>query len=52
MNCKNEYCIYQQEGVCCLSNISLDIQGSCEKCVYVDLDPAVLQKAKDAANKE
>ena len=46
MNCENEFCIYQEDGVCIRDDISLDITGQCIECIYVDLEDDVLKKAK------
>mgnify|MGYP003290400733 CR=1 FL=1 len=47
MNCRNEFCIYQKDDKCILDEINLDIQGSCEECIYVEINNKVLQVAKD-----
>lgn len=38
MECENEFCIYEKDGICILDKISLDVQGSCKSCVYVNID--------------
>ncbi len=35
------------ENLCTLSEISLDVMGNCQECVYVSLDESVLQPARD-----
>lgn len=46
LNCENEFCIYQEDGVCGLDSISLDIMGQCTDCIYVDIESNVLKEAK------
>ena len=38
MRCENNFCIYWKDKSCILDEISLDIQGQCEDCIYIDLD--------------
>ena len=42
MECSNLFCIHWQKDHCTLSEISLDILGGCEECVYIDLDSNIL----------
>lgn len=44
MNCENNFCIYWEDGNCELDEISLDIQGRCMECIYVDIDEEVLSE--------
>lgn len=44
MKCSNVFCIYWSDDECLLDNITLDIQGNCECCIYVNIDDAELQK--------
>ena len=46
MLCENLFCIYWEAEKCILDEISLDIQGNCESCIYVDIDPNLLQKER------
>ncbi len=47
MNCENEYCIYNKEYKCILDEITLDIQGKCIECIYVDIPSQQLEKLKE-----
>ena len=38
MRCANIFCVYWSDGECSLEEISLDIQGNCEECVYINID--------------
>ena len=46
MNCENEFCIYNQKEKCTLSKISLDFQGRCNECIYVNIEETQLKKIK------
>lgn len=46
MECENYFCVYQKDGKCILDSISLDTQGSCLSCIYVNIDDDVLEKEK------
>lgn len=46
MRCENYFCIYQENGLCILDDIELDIQGQCKDCTYLDFDEIELQKLK------
>lgn len=37
MQCENIFCIYWAEDECILENITLDIKGVCQNCIYVDM---------------
>ena len=43
MRCDNIFCIYWTKNHCSLNKISLDIQGNCESCIYVDIEDNVLE---------
>lgn len=43
MLCKNIFCIYWKENNCILDEISLDIQGNCEDCIYVEIENSRLE---------
>lgn len=42
MRCENIFCIYWVAHSCRLDEISLDVQGNCENCVYIDIDESIL----------
>ncbi len=44
MICANRMCIYYSNDKCTIDNISLDIEGRCEECIYVNVDEETLQK--------
>ena len=46
MKCENLYCIYNDEDKCILESVSLDIQGKCKECIYVDITDDQLKKLK------
>ena len=35
--CANYFCVYNASNRCTLEQISLDVQGSCEDCIYITL---------------
>lgn len=47
MKCGNYFCIYNEGEKCILEEISLDIQGKCEECIYVDIDEKTLNEYKN-----
>ncbi len=47
MRCGNIFCIYWNDNECSLDSISLDVQGICEECIYVDIDKAELKRHRD-----
>lgn len=46
MHCENFFCIYWKESHCILNQISLDIQGSCQSCIYVNIDEHCLNRKR------
>lgn len=46
MKCENLFCIYEKDGDCILDNIELDISGSCQNCIYVDIPENLLETLK------
>lgn len=46
VNCQNIFCVYESKGECVLKEVSIDISGACEECIYVAIDNKVLQKEK------
>lgn len=47
MKCENYFCVYEKDCKCILDSISLDVQGSCLSCVYVNIDDDILQRQKN-----
>ena len=53
MRCENIFCVYWAKEGCVLSEITLDIQGKCENCLYIPFDEGELTKKRQAfLNKE
>lgn len=46
--CENCFCIYWRAGTCAFDEISLDAQGSCQDCIYLDLPEEQFQQARVA----
>ena len=46
MECENFFCIYQSKKKCILDEISLNIFGACDCCIYPELDSDYLEKKK------
>ncbi len=44
--CENIFCIYWEDNTCILDSISLDIQGTCRDCIYIELEESILSKAR------
>ena len=44
--CENIFCIYWKENSCTLESISLDMQGNCTDCIYIELEKTVLENAR------
>lgn len=44
MECGNYFCIYWSDRHCVLTEISLDIQGQCEDCIYVEIEEEILER--------
>ncbi len=47
MNCENIYCVYWRDNECSLREISLDIQGSCKNCIYVNIPVNEIRKQRE-----
>lgn len=47
MECENIFCIYYSNNNCLLEQISLDIQGNCKCCIYVDIDSKDLEQHRN-----
>ncbi len=53
MQCENIFCIYWEEERCILDEVSLDVMGCCQSCIYIDIDAKDLQAArKEQLNRE
>ena len=46
MRCDNNFCIFQEQGKCILSKISVDELGMCSECTYPEIDEKILTEAK------
>ncbi len=46
MNCQNIFCIYRQDGVCTLKEVSLNIMGMCDDCILIDPNAETLKAEK------
>lgn len=46
MQCGNAFCVYWHKDECSLDEISLDVQGNCECCIYVDIDERLLERKR------
>lgn len=47
MKCLNLFCVYWNEDECTLDEITLDISGACECCIYVDIEEKLLRKSRE-----
>ena len=52
ISCENIFCIYEENGECVLRAPSLDFQGGCRECIYVDVPEEYLQSMKRAMLKK
>ncbi len=46
MRCENVFCVYWHNDECRLNEISLNVFGTCECCIYVDIDERLLKKRR------
>ena len=46
MKCENCFCIYESNGSCILKEISLDITGACNYCIYLSINNNYLEREK------
>lgn len=46
MKCDNYLCIYEENGVCTLDDIELDIMCQCRDCIYINIEEQQLLKLK------
>ena len=49
MCCENRFCIYWEEHKCLLGEVTLDLQGCCRECVYVDISLDALAEERARA---
>ena len=49
MQCENIFCIYWAENECILDNVTLDIKGICQSCVYVEVEENDLRSCRRKA---
>ena len=50
--CENHFCIYWEDNQCVLKSISLDIQGICQDCIYVELEQFTMDNAREQMRKK
>ena len=48
MKCENYFCIYELNGNCTLKEISLDVTGTCNDCIYPSINREIIEKAKQS----
>lgn len=46
--CENSYCIYFDDRHCILERIDLNGQGSCNDCIYVNIEEKLLAEKRKA----
>ncbi|MDP4120057.1 MAG: hypothetical protein Q8876_03255 [Bacillota bacterium] len=46
MYCENLFCIYFENEKCTLDEISLNIQGLCQECIYVSIYKEILNEER------
>lgn len=51
MRCDNQFCIYWDSGLCLLTAISLDAQGSCRDCIEITLPECILKAVRSASRR-
>ena len=47
MRCGNDFCIYFSDYKCLRDDITLDTDGRCEQCMYVNISEDVLEEARE-----
>lgn len=47
MQCENIFCIYWNKDGCILREVSLDVMGCCQNCIYVDIKEETLQAERE-----
>ena len=40
-------CIYQKDGECELEEISIDVSGMCQDCIYPNIDEELIKTLKE-----
>ena len=46
MNCSNRFCIYEENGCCCLDEIDLNEMGICGQCINISIEDETLNIIK------
>lgn len=47
MKCENYFCIYENDGLCLLDSVALDILGQCKECIYINIEKEKLKELKE-----
>ena len=47
MECENSLCIYEKNKKCILDEISVNMLGICDECIYPSIDEELLQDLKN-----
>lgn len=47
IKCDNQYCIYQDEGLCLFQSIAVNEYGMCAHCRLLDIDAEELKTRKE-----
>lgn len=47
MKCENYFCIYENNRLCLLDSVELDILGQCNECIYINIENEKLKKIKE-----
>lgn len=50
MQCENYFCVYQENGMCLLMSVKLDIQGRCKSCAYLPMSKKLKELKTDIRN--
>ena len=50
MKCDLEYCIYNTNNICTLSEIEIDAVGMCSECIMINVDMKELKEIKKITN--
>lgn len=48
VRCENKLCIYYEKDKCCIEEISISSQGTCEECIQVEFEESELIKKRVA----
>lgn len=46
MICDNKFCVFWESGECIIKEISLDCQGKCMECIYIDIDEEKMKRIR------